>query len=190
MDWDPTVLDHTLDDDDEWFDDVSDLQNDPTTNLFDEFGKYRKCTIVVEENDTFFDTVTVATTVTSQMPNIDHIIDDCILHRNIGLYEARARKVKTKEPDYGALALRPLFGWLPVDVIKRTFAATTQYARIPMSATLKKHFKSPFPAMNVHRRDEPVATDTVYSATPAVDSGQPVPKSSWAPRPSLPLYTE
>jgi hypothetical protein len=40
-----------------------------------------------------------------------------------------------------------------------------------MSTTLKKHFKSPFPAMNVHRRDEPVATDTVYSDTPTVDSG-------------------
>jgi hypothetical protein len=103
VDWDPTVLDHTLDDDA-----VSDLQNDPTTNLFDEFGKYRKRTVVVEENDTFFDTVAVATTVTSEMPNIDHIIDDCILHHNIGLYKAHAHEVKTKEPDYGAL--RPLFG--------------------------------------------------------------------------------
>jgi hypothetical protein len=86
-------------------------------------------------------------------------------------YEAHAREVKTKEPDYGAL--RPFFCWLPIDVIKRTFAATTQYyARIPMSTTLKKHCKSPFPAMNVHRRDKPVATDTVYSdSTPAVDSG-------------------
>jgi hypothetical protein len=40
-----------------------------------------------------------------------------------------------------------------------------------MSTTLKKHYKSPFPAMNVHNCDEPVATDTVYSDTPAVDSG-------------------
>jgi hypothetical protein len=93
--------------------------------------------------------------------NIDLVIDDCIMHRNIGLYEANAREVRTKEPDYAAL--RPLFGWLSVDIIKQTFAATTQYARIPMSTPLKKHFKSPFRAMNLHRRDEPVATDTVYS---------------------------
>jgi hypothetical protein len=114
VDWDPTVLlDHTLDDDDEWFDAVSDLQNDPTTNLFNEFGNYRKRTVVVEENDTkFFDTVAVATQVTSEMPNIDHITDDCILHRNIGLYEAHAPEVKTKEPDYAG-ALRPfLAGFL------------------------------------------------------------------------------
>ena len=34
---------------------------------------------------------------------------------------------------------------------------------------MKKHYKSPFPANNVHRRDEPVATDNVYYNTPAID---------------------
>jgi hypothetical protein len=162
MDWDPTVLDHTRDDDDKWFDAVSDLQNDLTTNLSDEFRNYRKHSVVVEENATFFDTITVVNEVTPEMPNIHLIIDDCILHRNISLYEAHAREVKTKEPNYDTL--HPLFGWLPVDVNKRTFAATTQYAGIPMSTTLKnKHYKSPFPAVNVHHRDEPIATaDTVH----------------------------
>ena len=40
-----------------------------------------------------------------------------------------------------------------------------------MSDTLKKAYRSPFPAMNVHRRNEPVATDTVFSDTPAIDNG-------------------
>ena len=35
----------------------------------------------------------------------------------------------------------------------------------------RKHFRSHFPALNVPRRNELVATDTVYSNTPAVDSG-------------------
>ena len=35
----------------------------------------------------------------------------------------------------------------------------------------RKHFKSRFPALNVHRRNEAVATDTVYSDTPAIDNG-------------------
>jgi hypothetical protein len=65
----------------------------------------------------------------------------------------------------------PNFGWLPKDVIKKTFAATTQNARMPHSTILKKHYRSPYPALNVHRRSEPVATDTVYSDTPAVDCG-------------------
>jgi hypothetical protein len=39
------------------------------------------------------------------MPNINLIIDDCIMHRNIGLHEAHAHEVKTKEPDYETLCL-------------------------------------------------------------------------------------
>jgi hypothetical protein len=89
-------LDHTFDDDNEWFDAISDLIADPTTNLFDEFGDYRKRTLVVEESDTFFDTMTVAREVASELPKLDLIIDHCIMHRNIGLYEANAREVKTK----------------------------------------------------------------------------------------------
>ena len=42
---------------------------------------------------------------------------------------------------------------------------------MPMGTHLKKKYKLPFPACNVHRRDKPVATDTVYSDTPAIDSG-------------------
>jgi hypothetical protein len=36
---------------------------------------------------------------------------------------------------------------------------------------LKQHWRSRFPACNVRRRNEPVATDTVFSDTPAVDCG-------------------
>jgi hypothetical protein len=40
-----------------------------------------------------------------------------------------------------------------------------------VSDTLKQHWRSRFPACNVKRRNEVVATDTVFSDTPAVDSG-------------------
>ena len=36
---------------------------------------------------------------------------------------------------------------------------------------MKRHLKSRNPALNVPRRHEPVATDTIFSGTPAVDSG-------------------
>ena len=39
-----------------------------------------------------------------------------------------------------------------------------------MSAILKKQSKSPFPALHVKRRNEPVATDTVYSDTTTLDN--------------------
>ena len=80
----------------------------------------------------------------------------------------KPNKVSGNKPDYESL--RPLFGWLPTDTIKQTFQLTPQYARTPMSAILNKHYKSPFPALNVTRRDEHVATDTIYSDTPAVDN--------------------
>ena len=77
--------------------------------------------------------------------------------------------VETKEPDYDKQ--RPLFAWLPADIIKKTYELTTQYARIPMSTLLRKRYMSPNPACNVHRRDKNVATDTIFSDTPAVDCG-------------------
>jgi hypothetical protein len=75
----------------------------------------------------------------------------------------------TSEPDYGQL--HPHLGWLSIDAIKKTFKHTTQLACMPMSAILKKQYKSPNPALNVHPHDEPVATDTIYSDTPAINCG-------------------
>lgn len=40
-----------------------------------------------------------------------------------------------------------------------------------MITHLTRHFKSPFLALNVKRRQESVATDTVYSDVPDVDCG-------------------
>jgi hypothetical protein len=36
---------------------------------------------------------------------------------------------------------------------------------------MRKHFRSRIPAFNVSRRNESVATDTIYSDTPAIDNG-------------------
>ena len=71
-------------------------------------------------------------------------------------------------------ALQPKFGWLPVNVIKTMFDNTTQFYWTPASIQLKKRFWSPYPACNVQRWQEPLATDTVYSDTPAIDNGSKV----------------
>ena len=42
---------------------------------------------------------------------------------------------------------------------------------IPSTFPMRKHLKSRNPALKIHRRHELVATDTVFSDTPAVDSG-------------------
>ena len=79
------------------------------------------------------------------------------------------RETKASEVDYNAL--QPQFCWLPSILIKKTFQATTQFAKLPASAYLWKRFKSPHPANNVWRRNEDVASDTLFSDTPAIDSG-------------------
>jgi hypothetical protein len=107
------------------------------------------------------------------MKDVDNIIDQCVYlaHTDHIVYTAHPTEtvasmtspctVTNSDPDYDAL--RPYFGWLPLATVKETFAHTTQYACMPMSTYLKRHFKSPYPALNVHCRNEPVATDTVYS---------------------------
>jgi hypothetical protein len=156
-DWDPTVLDHDLDEDEEWFDALTDLPEGTTDPLFDERGDYRHCTIVNH-----------AITLDHQLEtNIE--LENHIIPTEHFLLEAYERQVTVKEPDYEAL--RPNFGWQSTKTVRNTFKATTQYAHIPMSTHLCKHYKSPNPAMNVHRRDEDIATDTVFSDTPAIDDG-------------------
>ena len=69
---------------------------------------------------------------------------------NVDVHKRKAREISSREPDYKSFI--PNFAWCYADIIKKTFAATTQYARIPMSTHLTKHFNSPFPALNVQRR--------------------------------------
>ena len=52
-------------------------------------------------------------------------------------------------------------GWFPADTIQHSFDVTTRFACGRVSNTLKQHWRLRFPACNVKRRNEPVATDTV-----------------------------
>jgi hypothetical protein len=42
MEWNPSIMDHALVEDDQYFDAISDNGADPFTNMFAEFGNYRK----------------------------------------------------------------------------------------------------------------------------------------------------
>ncbi|KAG7345266.1 hypothetical protein IV203_032797 [Nitzschia inconspicua] len=66
---------------------------------------------------------------------------------------------------------KPKIGWAPIDIIQHTFDVTTQFAKIPMSNLLSKTFQSPNPVVNVQRRNEHVATDTIFSDVSAIGSG-------------------
>jgi hypothetical protein len=82
-------------------------------------------------------------------------------------FAANNVKVNTATPN--TATLRPLFAWATADIIQHTLDQTTQYGRsLHLYGEMRKHFKSRFPAFNVIRRNEPVATDTVYSDTVAI----------------------
>ena len=66
-------------------------------------------------------------------------------------------------------ALRKFFAWKPADVIRKTFAATTQYANNVVRLPMRAHFMPRFPALNVRRLQEVFATDTFFSSVPAHD---------------------
>ena len=75
-----------------------------------------------------------------------------------------------QEPDWNAL--RPFFAWTSPSSIKDTFNVTTRHGTAPHTQDcIKKHFKSRNHVFNIPRRSEAVATDTIFSDTPAVDDG-------------------
>jgi hypothetical protein len=69
--------------------------------------------------------------------------------------------VQPKQHDFVRLA--PNFGFAPAERIQHTIENTTQFARMDTRLPLRKHFKSRFPAANVDRLNETVATDTFFS---------------------------
>ena len=83
---------------------------------------------------------------------------------------AKLHQGSPQEPDWNAL--RPFFAWTSPSSIKDTFNVTTRHGTAPHTQDyIKKHFKSRNPVFNIPRRSEAVATDTIFSDTPAVDDG-------------------
>lgn len=80
-----------------------------------------------------------------------------------------ARTVLPTKPDYDQL--RPYFGFIPTDRIRETIRNTTQFYRAEKRYPPHRHLKSRFPGANVRRLPKKVATDTMFSDTPALDDG-------------------
>ena len=165
-DWDPSIYDNVIDNLEEFHDTSMDTVDHD--NPFDSNGEYRHRTVATHstvKEEEFFDAV--------EYTDYDDLVDDLIDTLNPEcvneIYDVKLTDVTNVKPNFELL--RPLFGWAPIDTIKKTFDVTTQFARGRVSDTLKQHWRSRFPACNVKRRNEPVATDTVFSDTPAVDSG-------------------
>ena len=112
---------------------------------FDEFGDYvdRSLSILVILDDT---------PQISQTHNL--LVDKHTFHQRPIYYDK----------------LRPYLGWVNSDIVKQTIDWTTQWG-VALDSFSMKRLKSRNSALNVARRHEFVATDTMFSGRPAVDSG-------------------
>ena len=97
--------------------------------------------------------------------------EDCGSYTEISsVFTANLHQSSPQEPDWNAL--RPFFAWTSPSSIKDTFNVTTRDGTAPHTQDyIKKHFKSRNPVFNIPRHSEAVATDTIFSDTPAVDDG-------------------
>ena len=127
--WDPSVLDVIQDSEGlkNSQADLSDLSLTPTPDEhhFDSQGLYSQRVIAQ-----------VATLVPS-IPTDVHSV--------------HAHTVKPSPPDPTYLeSLRRCLGWTPIDIVKQTLAATTQYAKeVIRTGGMRQHLRSRFPALNV-----------------------------------------
>ena len=150
--WDPSVLDH----DPPHLDglDPSQVPDQPFGDpMFDAYGDFNEHIIA----------------------NLNTLLDappeDCGSYTEISsVFTANLHQSSPQEPDWNAL--RPFFAWTSPSSIKDTFNVTTRHGTAPHTQDyIKKHFKSRNPVFNIPRRSEAVATDTIFSDTPAVDDG-------------------
>ena len=79
---------------------------------------------------------------------------------NQHVFRTYQHDVSHKPPDYEKF--RPYFGWFNVDTVQKPMEQSTQWGvSLPNTFPMKKHLKSRNPALNIPRRHEAVATDTL-----------------------------
>ena len=151
--WDPSVLDYTHPSGDgelPWSNDYDErFAFDPN---FDEFGDYTQRAI--QTLSILDDSSSTLTPCPTFMANQHE-------------FRTYQHAVNHEAPDYEKF--RPYFG---LDTVQKTMEQSTQWGVfLPNTFPMKRHLRSRNPALNIPRRHEAVATDTVFSDTPAVDSG-------------------
>ena len=82
---------------------------------------------------------------------------------------------KANPTDVDWKSLRPYFEWQSEQLIQNTYKVTSRFGgTIHNMITSKKNFKPSNTVFNIPRRNEPVATDTIFSDTPAINHGRTV----------------
>ena len=183
--WNVKCLDNMLSTREAWWKDVKEYSTALVKTPFDEKGAYRKRYIPGAEHSDSEDDVSefdepgsniyeanlheiieLASDLNRRYISLEHDQDDDPPEE--GEHITSDPKQISKSPiDYKKY--QPYFLFVPEHKIKRTFEKTTQFAVNVMSGQhIEKTIQSPYPAHNVRRRNEPVATDTFFADVPAV----------------------
>ena len=176
--WDPTILDCSIGDDDadndDWYDEISDISTRHNDALFDSTGEYKYRYIVygIDINNHYLENWFLPT---------NSIVYDVNEHESYNIDEnidpetqitTKPREIRANEPAYKISILH--FSWQPIKIIKKIFNSTIQYIRKYMNTHHTRNFRSPFPALNIPRFQESVATDTIYANIPAIYCGHTI----------------
>ena len=99
--------------------------------------------------------------------HLDVFWDSCPVETGEYTFHAYLHESNPAEQDWKLL--RPYSCWQSEQVIQNSYKVISRFGgTVPQHDYLKKHFKSRNPVFNMPRRNEPVATDTVFSDTPAI----------------------
>ena len=180
--WDPRVLDHNLTDRADWFTTLKDFDEGLMTTPFDAYGNYKSRTpdeeIVVAppilDNDDDMIGPADFRAAFHDASNLDLLYTlmeqttepyKCYENETIKPRETKPVKVNYKK-------YRPYFLHVSEDKVRHTFKSTTQFATNVMSGhNIVQTIKSPYPALNVRRQNEPVASDTIFAEVAAIGTG-------------------
>ena len=107
--------------------------------------------------------------------NLNNLLDappgDCESYTEISsVFTANLHQSSPQEPDWNTQ--RPFLAWTSPSSLKDTFNVTTRHGTAPNTQDYIKHqFKPCNSVFSIPRCSEDVATDTIFSDTPAVDDG-------------------
>ena len=143
IEWDPDHTDHALESDKNWY------QSQPGIDPKDDYNF-----VVFDEKGNYWVTKSASSNVFK-------------MNKDIAVYE---RVIKPSSLDY-AKYTKYFLDTTP-EIVAHIFKASTQYARSDwITGTITQTHKAPFPALNVFRRNESVAIDTIYCDVAAIDNG-------------------
>ena len=160
VDWDPSVMDEDRDSV-AWLRSQPDLC--PIHPNFDAVGAYDANRHNISESDT-----PISVHVDWALLEADSL--DADITTNSDVYQVWGTRINPPKRQFDRYA--KFFLYSDPAVIKKTFENTTQFARSGwVTGRIWDTHRAPFPALNVLRRNEPVATDTIYSDVTSIDGG-------------------